>query len=208
MRALTALVLLGPGTPMLFQGQEFASSFDFVYFAHHTGDLAAAVKKGRAEFLRQFPSMASGAATARTDDPGSWATFAKCKLDNAERERNVQAVSLHRDLFALRRDDPTLHAQGAHGFDGAVLGAAAFVLRFFGERDTADRLLLVNLGPHLRFVPSPEPLLAAPDQTPWSLAWSSEDPRYGGGGMPAPDADDGWVICGESAALLVPGGQT
>jgi len=208
MRALTAFVLLGPGTPMLFQGQEFASSADFSYFAHHTGDLAAAVRKGRIEFMSQFPSMAATAASAHGDDPDAWATFSKCKLDDREREKNAQALALHRDLFALRRDDPTVHAQGAHGLDGAVLGASAFVLRFFGERDTADRLLLINLGPRLRLVPSPEPLLAPPGRIPWSLAWSSEDPRYGGGGMPWPDTEEGWTICGESAALLIPGSPT
>jgi maltooligosyltrehalose trehalohydrolase len=41
LRALTALLLLGPGTPMLFQGQEFASSSPFLYFADHKPDLAA-----------------------------------------------------------------------------------------------------------------------------------------------------------------------
>ena len=34
-RALTALLLLGPAVPMLFQGQEFASSHPFFYFADH-----------------------------------------------------------------------------------------------------------------------------------------------------------------------------
>ena len=34
-RAMTALMLLGPGTPMLFQGQEFAASSPFYYFADH-----------------------------------------------------------------------------------------------------------------------------------------------------------------------------
>ena len=38
--------------------------------------------------------------------------------------------------------------------DGAVLGAEAFVLRFFGE-DGDDRLLLVNLGVDLHLDPAP-----------------------------------------------------
>ncbi|MBE2283865.1 MAG: malto-oligosyltrehalose trehalohydrolase [Prosthecobacter sp.] len=55
-RALTALLLLGPNTPMLFQGQEFASSSPFLYFADHNPELAALVAQGRAKFLEQFPS--------------------------------------------------------------------------------------------------------------------------------------------------------
>ncbi|MFZ2490489.1 MAG: malto-oligosyltrehalose trehalohydrolase, partial [Thermoanaerobaculia bacterium] len=58
-RAATALLLLGPGIPMLFQGQEFASSRPFTYFADHEPKLAALVEKGRKEFLRQFPAMAT-----------------------------------------------------------------------------------------------------------------------------------------------------
>src|SRR5262249_45066056 len=42
-RALTALLLLAPSTPMLFQGQEFAASSPFVFFADHKTGLAAAV---------------------------------------------------------------------------------------------------------------------------------------------------------------------
>jgi maltooligosyltrehalose trehalohydrolase len=189
---------------MLFQGQEFGSRAPFLYFAHHTEELASAVQRGREEFMRQFPSVAAST-NVRLDRPDLPATFAKCKLDREECDE--QALALHRDLFALRRDDPTLRDQGAHGFDGAVLGAHAFVLRFYGKNDSVDRLLVVNLGPDLRLIPSPEPLLAAPDRAPWSLSWSSEDPRYGGGGMPPPDTPDGWMICGESAALLTPGGR-
>ena len=66
-RALTALLLLGPATPMLFQGQEFAASSPFLYFADHHGALADQVRKGRAEFLAQFPSIA----TAEVDAAGS-----------------------------------------------------------------------------------------------------------------------------------------
>jgi maltooligosyltrehalose trehalohydrolase len=57
-RAMTALLLLSPGTPMLFQGQEFAASTPFLYFADFEPELAAAVRKGRGEFLTQFPSVA------------------------------------------------------------------------------------------------------------------------------------------------------
>ena len=54
-RALTALTLLMPGTPMLFQGQEFAASSPFLFFADHVPELAALVREGRSTFLHQFP---------------------------------------------------------------------------------------------------------------------------------------------------------
>ena len=33
---MTALMLLAPATPMLFQGQEIAASAPFLYFCDHT----------------------------------------------------------------------------------------------------------------------------------------------------------------------------
>ena len=59
LRALTALMLLMPGTPMLFQGQEFAASSPFLYFADMGKELRLPIANGRAEFLKQFPAIAS-----------------------------------------------------------------------------------------------------------------------------------------------------
>jgi maltooligosyltrehalose trehalohydrolase len=202
MRALTAYLLLGPGTPMLFQGQEFASSAPFLFFAQHDDrQLAAAVARGRAEFLRQFPS-AGAAESERMNDPADPATFSRCKLGPGRRPD--EWLALHRDLFRLRRDDPTIRAQGRHGIDGAVLGQQAFALRFFGPSGDADRLLVVNLGPDRRLLPAPEPLLAPANGRVWTVLWSSEAPRYGGEGVLSPDMEDGWRIRGESATLLAP----
>ena len=48
---MTTLLLLAPGTPMLFQGQEFAASSPFLFFADHKEELAKLIGKGRAKFL-------------------------------------------------------------------------------------------------------------------------------------------------------------
>ena len=53
---MTALLLLAPGTPMLFQGQEFAASSPFLYFADHDAGAGRGwCAAGRLEFLSQFP---------------------------------------------------------------------------------------------------------------------------------------------------------
>ncbi|HSE98240.1 MAG TPA: DUF3459 domain-containing protein, partial [Blastocatellia bacterium] len=202
-RAMTALMLLAPGTPMLFQGQEFSTSRPFLFFADHEADLAKLVRKGRAKFLEQFPSLATREAQERLPDPSAIATFEACKLDFNERERNIEAVALHRDLLKLRREDPLFSAQRPREFDGAVLGPEAFVLRFFAE-DGDDRLLIVNLGRDLRLDPAPEPLLAPPEKKRWETLWSSEDPRYGGEGTPPLDGEEGWRIPGHAAVALRP----
>jgi maltooligosyltrehalose trehalohydrolase len=202
-RALTALTILMPGTPMLFQGQEFAASAPFLYFADHNPNLAPLVRKGRAEFLAQFPSIATPEMRALLAAPEDPATFERCKLDLGELTQNAAVYALHRDLIRLRKSDPVLRAPKRGEFDGAVLSAEAFVLRWIGG-EQGDRLLLVNHGNDLYFDPAPEPLLAPLEEARWQILWSSEDPRYGGLGTPEPDSDEGWKLTGRAAVLLRP----
>jgi maltooligosyltrehalose trehalohydrolase len=203
-RAMSALLLLAPGTPMLFQGQEFTASAPFHYFADHNPDLAKLVQGGRAEFLAQFPSLAEPQMKPIFAPPHDPATFERCKLDFDERERHAAAYQLIKDLLKLRREDAVFRVQKPWEVDGAVLGEQAFVLRFFAD-DGMDRLLAVNLGRDLHLVTCPEPLLAPPERTKWQLALSTEDPKYGGTGTgPVDTAEEGWRIPGESAVVLVP----
>ena len=201
LKAMTALMLLAPGTPMLFQGQEFASSSPFYYFDDHKPDLAKLVREGRAKFLVQFRSLATGRMQPYLVDPGDPSAFERCKLDFSERQRNRRYYDLHRDLLRLRREDPVFSAQRPGGVDGAVLAAECLMLRFFGEMGD-DRLLLVNFGVDLHLDPAPEPLLAPPDGMTWQTLWSSEDPRYGGAGTPRLDSEDNWRIPGHAAIAL------
>lgn len=199
-RAMSALLLLLPQTPMLFQGQEFASSKPFFYFADHSGDLAQMVAKGRAEFLGQFPSLMTEEMSALLPDPGDPQTFVRSKLDLKERHAHAETYQLYKDLLALRRDDPMV--TNAKHIDGAVLGPEAFVLRYFGEGE--DRLLLVNLGRDLSLRPAPEPLLAPMQDKLWRIAWSSESPKYGGTGTAHPDSIRNWYLPGHSAIWMKP----
>jgi maltooligosyltrehalose trehalohydrolase len=203
LRALTTLLLLAPSTPMLFMGQEFASSAPFLYFADHETELASKVRRGRAEFLAQFRSVSSAETRENLQDPGDAATFERCKLDFGERETHGEVYELHRDLLRLRREDAVFSAQEPRGTDGAVLGAEAFVLRLFG-REGDDRLLVVNLGSDLNLNPAPEPLLAPPEGKVWENLLSSEDYAYGGTGTPPVETKNGWCIPGRSAVALRP----
>jgi maltooligosyltrehalose trehalohydrolase len=199
-RAATALLLLMPQTPMLFQGQEFAASAPFVYFADNLPENAAAVSAGRREFLSQFLSIEAGGNTWLLD-PASRDAFERSKLDLAERESHAHAVALHRDLLKLRRCDSVFGAQPEGAVDGAVLGDEAFVLRFFGDEGD-DRLLIVNLGRELTFSPCPEPLLAPPHEAAWERVWSSEDPAYGGDGTPPQERVGTWHLPAHAALVF------
>jgi maltooligosyltrehalose trehalohydrolase len=203
LRAVTAFFLLAPGTPMLFQGQEFASSSPFSFFADHSGDLAEQVREGRIQFLAQFRTLAQPEMRPWHLDPSDPATFERCKLDFSEREKNQTIYLLHKDLLHMRRSDPVFRAQHSHGLDGAVLSAEAFLLRYFGEAGD-DRLLIVNLGSDLCLTAAPEPLLAPPEGKIWETLLSTEDPRYGGAGTAPLDAEDNWSIPGHAAVVLHP----
>jgi len=201
LRALTALTLLSPSTPMLFQGDEFGASTPFLYFADHNPELNKMVRKGRGKFLEQFRTIATEEARALLTDPGSDETFRRCKLDFSEREKHREIYQLHEDLLRIRREDPSI--RDAKFLDGAVLGERAFVLRYFSELGD-DRLLVVNLGTTLYLHPCPEPLMGPIDGHGWKVLWSSEDPKYGGSGTPPLETTVNWIVPGVAAVLMSP----
>jgi maltooligosyltrehalose trehalohydrolase len=202
-RTMSALLMLGPATPMLFQGQEFGATTPFLFFCDHGGDLCDKVHTGRREFLAQFRSLAQPEMQKEIADPGSRATFERSKLDLSERTKNAPLYQLYKDLIRLRREDPVLRRPKRGSVDGAVLSGKTFLLRYF-DPECGDRLLIFNLGADLHLDPAPEPLLAPPANQIWGVLWSSEDPKYGGTGTFPPDSEDNWRIAGYSAIVLVP----
>ncbi len=200
-RAMTTLLMLMPGTPMLFQGQEFGATARFPFFSDHKAEIARPSREGRIEFLAQFPSLALPEMQTEFPDPGDPRTFEAAKLDFSEREKNAPLYRMHKDLTALRRSDAVFANPRHRGVDGAVLSAHAFVLRYFSETH-GDRLVMVNLGGDLHLDPIAEPLLAPMADSGWRVVFSSEDPKYGGTGTRAPDTSENWRIAGHSAIVL------
>jgi len=206
-RAMTALLLLGPWTPMLFQGQEFGATTPFMYFSDASGDLRDAIQKGRFEFLTQFPSTGSAETQAALPPPSDRETFTRSKLNFAERETSKPIYDLHRDLLRLRGEDARFREQIGGGVDGAVLGDASFVLRYL-SKDGCDRLLIVNLGKRSALEPLPEPLLAPPLGFRWETLWTSESVRYGGPGPCSVVTEQRWILPAEATIALHPVAET
>jgi maltooligosyltrehalose trehalohydrolase len=198
--ALTALLLLAPETPLLFMGQEFASSRPFLYFADHRDPkLVEGVCNGRREFLAQFPSYAQ--AKDAVPNPCDEDTFRASVLDLSERATHTHDYALHRDLLRRRRSDPVLSRQSRTELDGAALGRDVLVLRYFGGGH-GDRLLVVNFGVDVVLTPCPEPLLAPPRGADWRLLFCTDDARYGGPGIVPAYRDGVWRIPSGSAQLF------
>ncbi len=208
-RAMTALLLLAPPTPMLFQGQEFGLAKPFQYFADFDGELGKSVREGRLEFLAQFKNLATPEAQEAVADPCDIATFEQCKLTAEDRNKKTPSYLLHRDLLRLRSSDPVFRQQRNDRTAGAVLGNESFLVRFFGDKGD-DRLLVVNLERDLDLKPAPEPLLAPPEGAGWEILWSSEDPSYGGTGVLPFDGIENVQLPGQTAVALkaVPGGKS
>jgi maltooligosyltrehalose trehalohydrolase len=121
-KVAAALVLTSPFVPMLFQGEEWATSSPFQYFTDHDDqELGEAVREGRrAEFA------AFGWDPASIPDPQDPATFERSKLRWDERREGPHAEmeAWYRDLIALRRTtpdllDPDLTEVGADFDEGA-----------------------------------------------------------------------------------------
>jgi maltooligosyltrehalose trehalohydrolase len=185
-RVAAALLILGPWTPMLFQGQEFGSSAPFLYFADHKPEIAKLVANGRKEFLCQFPSIKEVELALPHDER----TFTMCKLNDDERAADSPHARLYRDLLALRRE------RVIDAVDGAVLAPHAFLLR------SGDWLFVFNFGADVKLHHAPEPLLAPPENKRWVLRWSSESPQYGGFGTPEIECEGAWSLAGQTAVVF------
>jgi maltooligosyltrehalose trehalohydrolase len=197
---MTALLLLGPQTPMLFMGQEFSASNAFYYFADHDPELAKLVSAGRREFMSQFPRLCSFEGDFELAEPADEKTFQQCKLDWREVEQHANIVRLHRDLIRLRKGDAVFSQQNRSRVEGSVIGPEACLVGWVGK-EYDDRLALFNLGRDIDWQVVAEPMLAPPTGREWRLLWSSEEPFYGGLGTPSFDGKT-WRVPGHSAVVF------
>jgi maltooligosyltrehalose trehalohydrolase len=103
-RALSALLLCAPQTPLLFMGQEWAASTPFLYFTDHEGRVT---EGRRAEFA---PSSAF-AQRETSPGPGKEAAFASSTLLWPERDigHHQQTLRLYQALLEFRRSEPSLY---------------------------------------------------------------------------------------------------
>lgn len=164
------LVLAGPFTPMLFQGEEWAASTPFQFFTSHPEpELGKATAEGR---IAEFAKM--GWDPDEVPDPQDPDTFTRSRLDWSEPgrpgSRHARLLDVHRRLGALRRSVPALTDPSfAHVRATADEDARTFVL----ERGTGipgggagEVAVVLNLADEARTVALPgaayEVLLAGP----------------------------------------------
>ncbi|OHB58718.1 MAG: hypothetical protein A2Y12_20170 [Planctomycetes bacterium GWF2_42_9] len=195
-RAAAALLLLGPWTPLVFQGQEFNASAPFLYFAN----ASATINTDRKKFLEQFPTIKKQEIKNFMTNPADENTFLKSKLNLEERYSNYKIYRLFQDLINLKKTDEIFLLQGQCDIDDAVLNDNAFIVRFL--KKDKGRLMIVNFGKAIFCSPASQPLFAAYKNYQWEIMFSTDKPEYGGDGFPEIESVDGWYIPAECTMVF------
>ena len=104
-RAVAAIYLLCPATPMLFMGEEWGSLCPFTYFCD-LPQLATAIREGRRKEFARFAEFASSAAREEIPDPNDPATFNRSQLAWSELDHpeHSHALEWYRRVLRLRRE--------------------------------------------------------------------------------------------------------
>ncbi|CAN5523166.1 malto-oligosyltrehalose trehalohydrolase [soil metagenome] len=106
-KVAAGLVLTSPFIPMLFQGEEYAASTPFQYFAdHEDGELRKAVSEGR---KREFAAF--GWKAEEIPDPESPETFKRSKLnwDEVSQGKHADMLDWCKQLIHFRRSSTSLN---------------------------------------------------------------------------------------------------
>jgi maltooligosyltrehalose trehalohydrolase len=142
-RAASVLVLCAPATPLLFMGQEWATSVPFLYFTDHPEELGRLVTEGRRSEFRQFRMFADPEARSQIPDPQAESTFRASKLPwrEIESEPHASTLRLYRTLLALRRTEPALRLAEPGSFQAFALGETTLLIR--QDADVGPSLLAV-----------------------------------------------------------------
>ena len=188
MRALAAVYLLLPQTPMLFMGEEWGAAQPFPFFCDFEGELADAVRNGRRSEFARFPEFQDPAQRDRIPDPLAESTFLSAKLDwsaiDADRLAHYTAL-----IAARGKHIVPLLPEITHGGTAAECGPGAVLVRWEAG---AGRVLTLaaNLSAARVEFPRPsgqpassvaiwsegdtDPALDPPALEAWAVRWSLE----------------------------------
>jgi maltooligosyltrehalose trehalohydrolase len=179
----SGLLLLGPQTPLLFQGEEFFAATPFLYFTNHGGEVGRAVsEKRRQEF--DFPEDAGA---ELIPDPEEEQTFLTSKLrwEDSQSGAGQLTERFYSSCLALRAQDPTL--QEARRRPGLVTARAcgrALLVTISGA--SGNRYLLANFGDEATFPAPSAHLHTILSSTDLKFGGTGQEPVCEGGSLTAP----------------------
>ncbi|EGS2006684.1 malto-oligosyltrehalose trehalohydrolase [Enterobacter cloacae] len=142
-RVLLAALLLSPHIPLLFMGEEYGETHPFLFFTNFHGELAKAVREGRA---KEFTGHAGHDETV--PDPNDVNTFFRSKLDwhKVATDEGKTWLRYTRHLLTLRHRYivPLLHPGGA--VEGHVLKTAPGMVAVCWRFPSGTLSLALNIG--------------------------------------------------------------
>jgi malto-oligosyltrehalose trehalohydrolase len=151
LEAAIALQLLCPQIPLLFMGEEQASTSPFLFFTDHNEKLANAVRDGRRREFAGFSQFSDPVHLAQIPDPNAVETFERSRPMAHPGYAGVRELLYH-NLLALRRTEIVPRIEDTHALDANAVGPAAVLARW----RMGDGSLLViasNLGPTAAAIP-------------------------------------------------------
>jgi len=110
-KVASALLLLAPAVPMLFQGQEWATTSPFQFFTDHNAELGKLVTEGRRKEFGKFKAFNDPSVREKIPDPQAETTFTNSKVnwDESKTGDHNAVLSLYQDILKLRSSEPALH---------------------------------------------------------------------------------------------------
>jgi maltooligosyltrehalose trehalohydrolase len=184
---------------MLFMGQEYAESADFLYFTDH-GDpaLIEAVREGRRKEFEAF------SVAGKYADPQDATTFDSSKVNwNLRHEAPHSGVlAWHRDWIAMRKQHAALHNCRKSMVRAECDAQSQWLVVERRDLSGSRALLVCNFSDDMQEVPVPF------RSVPWSLCLWSGATRYGrssAGPVPQILENQPFIarLAGPSAALYV-----
>lgn len=162
-KVLLATLLLSPHIPLIFMGEEYGETNPFLFFTDFHGDLAKAVREGRA---KEFTGHAGH--DEEVPDPNAEQTFTRSKLDwdKLQTSEGQSWLALTRELLALRQQYIVPLLADAGGNSGKVLATAEGFVAVSWHFPQGELSLALNIGKQT------QPLPATPGRT--IFAWPQE----------------------------------
>jgi maltooligosyltrehalose trehalohydrolase len=193
-RAASALLCLVPQTPMLFMGQEWAAETPFQYFTDHTGELGAAISKGRRREFQSFAAFRDPALLETIPDPQATQTFAGSKLNWTEIEapRHAMTLLLYSEFLRVRRTAPAFRTRERDSYFVLEL-ANGIIAILFGRAGEFSLAVISDLAGRHSMPNLDDPRLVPGAGRDWCPLLSSNEERFGG---------DGSVTFAEAATMV------
>lgn len=142
-RVLLAALLLSPHVPLLFMGEEYGETRPFLFFTDFHGDLARAVREGRAS---EFSGHAGHDETV--PDPNDPDTFLRSKLDwqKTESDEGKAWLAFTQRLLTLRQRHIVPLLRDGKPAQGRVLATARGMVAVSWRFASGTLSLALNTG--------------------------------------------------------------